>query len=82
MQHQGQTEPSNYAVDWSGKLAACPVPMILYAGDQDPFAPIETTREFAAITPRITLHEIADAGQLLYPWWPEFLCTVQRHLAN
>ena len=43
---------ANYAVDWSDKLAACPVPMVVYAGCQDPFAPIETTREFAAITPR------------------------------
>ncbi len=73
---------SNYGIDWSAKLKACPVPMIVFAGQEDPIAPIETTREFAAISPRITLHEFADAGQLLYPYWPQFLTEVRRHLSN
>jgi pimeloyl-ACP methyl ester carboxylesterase/DNA-binding CsgD family transcriptional regulator len=73
---------SNYAVDWSARLASCPAPMILFAGDQDPFAPIETTREFAAMLPRVTLHELAGHGQLLYPVWPRFLGEVRRHLAD
>ena len=73
---------SNYGADWSAKLAACPVPMILFAGHEDPFSPIETTREFAAITPQVTLHEVPAYGQLLYPLWPRFLAEVQQHLAN
>lgn len=73
---------SNYGIDWSAKLKSCPAPMILFAGLEDPIAPIETTREFAAITPLITLHEIPEAGQLLYPHWPQFLGQVQRYLAN
>lgn len=73
---------ANYGVDWRGKLETCPVPMILFAGHQDPFAPIETTREFAQLSPRITLHEFADMGQLLYPIWPQFLGEVRKHLTN
>lgn len=60
--------------------AASPVPMSLYVGHQDPFAPIETTREFAAITPGIKLHEFPERGQLLYPEWPRFLGEVRRLL--
>lgn len=73
---------SNYAVDWSGKLKACTVPMIVYAGEEDPFAPIATTREYAAATPKMTLHVLNNYGQLLYPEWPRFLEDVRRHLAN
>ncbi len=73
---------SNYAVDWSEKLAACPVPMVLFAGHQDPFAPFETTREFAARNRNVTLLEFPEHGQLLYPLWPQFLATVQRYLGN
>lgn len=73
---------ANYAVDWSDKLAACPVPMILFAGTQDPFAPIETTREFAAASPRIILHEFPARGQLLYPEWQKFLGEVEQRLAD
>jgi pimeloyl-ACP methyl ester carboxylesterase/DNA-binding CsgD family transcriptional regulator len=71
---------ANYGVDWSGKLRSCPVPMILYAGREDPFAPIETTREFAAEIANITLHEFRDRGQLLYPEWRSFLAEVERRL--
>lgn len=73
---------ANLGVDWSGKLAACPVPMIVFAGSQDPFAPIETTREFAATSSRLTLHELPDHGQFLYSVWPRFLEEVLRHLAK
>jgi pimeloyl-ACP methyl ester carboxylesterase len=73
---------SNYAVDWSAKLKACSVPMILYAGHQDPFAPFETTKEFAATNDRIVLRGYADYGQLLYPLWPRFLEDVRQHLSN
>ena len=73
---------SNFGTDWSHKLKACPVPMILYAGAQDPFAPIETTRDFAKAFPRILLHEFPDYGQILFPLWPTFLADVQSGLAN
>jgi pimeloyl-ACP methyl ester carboxylesterase/DNA-binding CsgD family transcriptional regulator len=72
----------NYAVDWSKKLADCPVPMVLFAGHQDPFAPIATTREFAGTNPRITLHEYPEFGQLLYPVWPRFLAEVEKFLGR
>ena len=73
---------SNYAVDWSEKLAACAVPMVLFAGHQDPFAPFETTKEFAAVNPNITLREFPEYGQLLYPLWQQFLTAVQVELRN
>ncbi|MEQ1576130.1 MAG: LuxR C-terminal-related transcriptional regulator [Hyphomicrobium sp.] len=73
---------SNYAVDWSEKLKTCPVPIVLFAGHQDPFAPFETTKEFASQTPNITLHDFPQYGQLLYPEWARFLGEIQKHLSN
>jgi pimeloyl-ACP methyl ester carboxylesterase/DNA-binding CsgD family transcriptional regulator len=70
----------NHGVDWSERLRTCPVPMIVFAGRQDPIAPIETTREYAATLPRMVLHEIPDLGQLLYPIWPQFLGEIAKHL--
>ncbi|MDX2259489.1 MAG: LuxR C-terminal-related transcriptional regulator [Hyphomicrobiaceae bacterium] len=71
---------ANYGVDWSDRLRACPVPIILYAGSHDPFAPIATTREYASEIANTTLHECPELGQLVYPRWPEFLADVERHL--
>jgi pimeloyl-ACP methyl ester carboxylesterase/DNA-binding CsgD family transcriptional regulator len=73
---------ANFGTDWSSKLAGCPVPMVLFAGHQDPFAPFETTREFVSNNPRITLHAYPQYGQLLYPLWREFLAAVQQQLRN
>jgi hypothetical protein len=73
---------SNDAVDWSAKLAVCPVPMLLFSGHQAPFALFETTREFAQLTPRITLHDFPEYRQLLKPLWHQFLEAVQLHLTN
>lgn len=73
---------SNYGVDWSGKLKACPVPMVIFAGHQDPFAPFATTKEFASQTPNITLHEFPQYGQLLYPEWARFLGEIKKYLSN
>lgn len=73
---------ANFGVDWSGALAQCRTPMILYAGHQDPFAPFATTKEFAETHGGIDLHEFPQYGQFLYPVWPQFLGEIRKHLSN
>ena len=71
---------ANYGKDWQDMLVSATVPITLFAGTEDPFSPIETVREFTALTPAIELREYADCGQLLYHLWPEFLAEIRRHL--
>jgi pimeloyl-ACP methyl ester carboxylesterase/DNA-binding CsgD family transcriptional regulator len=73
---------AGHGSDWSRLLERCPVPMVLFAGAEDPLSPILTTREFAARLPNIVLHEHPHLGALLYPIWPEIFAELERHLGN
>lgn len=68
--------------DWTELLERCPVPMVLFAGAEDPLSPIETTREYAARLPNIVLNEYPHLGALLYPIWPEIFAELERRLID
>jgi pimeloyl-ACP methyl ester carboxylesterase/DNA-binding CsgD family transcriptional regulator len=70
---------ANYGVDWEQKLMSCTVPTTLFSGTLDPFSPIETVREFAALNRRISLREYPGRGQLLYDMWQDFLGEVEQY---
>jgi pimeloyl-ACP methyl ester carboxylesterase len=71
---------ASHGSDWSQSLASCPVPMILYSGHQDPLSPFETMRDYAAITPNITLYDFPEYGALLYPIWPQIFAEIARRV--
>lgn len=52
--------------DWSRVLHACPVPIRLYQGDQDPQSPEQTIRELAPMYPTLEVIFLPDNGQLLF----------------
>jgi len=73
---------ASHGSDWSETLARCPVPMILYSGHRDPLSPFATVKEYAGITPNITLHEFPEYGFLLYPVWPQIFAEIERRLVD
>lgn len=73
---------AGHGSDWSPLLERCPVPMVLFAGAEDPLSPIETTREFAARVAGIELREHPRLGALLYPLWPEIFAELERRLGD
>jgi pimeloyl-ACP methyl ester carboxylesterase len=52
--------------DWSRVLHACPVPIRLYQGDQDPQSPVQTIRELKPLYPTVEVVFLPDNGQLLF----------------
>ncbi len=52
--------------DWSRVLHACPVPIRLYQGDQDPQSPEQTIRELKPLYPTVEVVFLPDNGQLLF----------------
>lgn len=74
---------ANFTGDWSDRLGHCPVPVILFNGDEDPVSPIETVREYANALPHIiTLHECAGYGQILYPVWPAIADELEKFVVR
>ena len=69
---------ASHGSDWSGTLAKCPVPMIVFSGHEDQLSPFETMKEYASKTPRITFYDFPDLGQLLYPVWPQIFAEIER----
>lgn len=69
-----------FTTDWRDSLLRCTVPITLLVGDQSPWVPIETVREFAARASNIDVIEFADTGQLLAYQYPEaILHQLQRY---
>jgi len=67
--------------DWSDVVRACPAPVILLQGDQDPQTPAETIRELACDHVHLEVRVIPGAGQLLFfAEWPMVLDTLVRFL--
>lgn len=60
--------------DWSRDFAACPIPVEMIHGDDDPCVPIQYVRQFANdVTPRATLTEVLGAGYLACYQHPQVL---------
>lgn len=71
-----------FSADWRDSLLHCPVPITLLVGDQSPWAPIETVREFAARSASIEVVEFADTGQLLAYQHPDaIMAQLRKHSA-
>lgn len=68
--------------DWSALVAACPVPIRLIHGALDPVVRIETVRDFAATSNRITLDEWPDEGQLLFYSQPQRVLAVAAEMLS
>lgn len=68
--------------DWSERLRECPVPIKLFHGQEDPFSPIETVREYAAEMPNIALKEFPERGQILYREWPHVFRELERAMGR
>lgn len=69
--------------DWSGALRACPVPVLLLQGDQDPQTPVLTVRELMGDFPALTVRFLPFTGQLLFfAEWPQVLDEVAAMVGN
>lgn len=61
-------------IDWSSVVHACPVPVKLLQGGQDPQSPAATVRELMVDFPKLEVEFIEEAGQLLFfQEWPRVL---------
>ncbi len=61
-------------IDWSAIVHACPVPVKLIQGGQDPQSPAATVRELMLDFPKLEVEFIEEAGQLLFfQEWPRVL---------
>ncbi|MCB6178740.1 LuxR C-terminal-related transcriptional regulator [Rhodobacter sp. Har01] len=69
--------------DWSGIVRACPVPVVLLQGDQDPQTPMLTIRELMADFPQLEVRFLPRTGQLLFfAEWPQVLDAVEAMVGN
>ena len=60
--------------DWADLVRACPVPVRLLQGAEDPQTPAETVRELMTAFPALDIEIVEDAGQLLFfQEWPRVL---------
>lgn len=65
--------------DWSACLRACPVPVRLLQGDQDPQMPLETLAECLPLFPPVSCEVLPGNGQLLlFREWRRVLAEVER----
>ena len=55
----------SFTKDWRDRLIHCPVPITLLVGDQSPWVPLATVKDFAARSNNIEVVEYANTGQLL-----------------
>lgn len=57
--------------DWADLIHACPCPVRLLQGGEDPQTPADTVRELSSRFPKLDIEIIEDAGQLLFfQEWP------------
>ena len=64
--------------DWSAIVRACPVPVRLFQGDQDPQTPLLTIQEQMAQFPHLDIRILPQTGQLLFfSEWPQVLDAVE-----
>lgn len=69
--------------DWSAALLACPVPILLLQGDQDPQTPVLTVRELMGDYPALAVRFLPFTGQLLFfAEWPQVLDEVGLRVSN
>lgn len=69
--------------DWSDVIHACPVPVRLLQGDEDPQSPIQTVRELLPLFPTLDVKFIEGAGQLLFfQEWPRALNELEEIMSE
>ena len=67
--------------DWSDLVHACPVPVRLLQGGEDPQTPAETVRERMPAFPTLDVEIVENAGQLVFfQEWPRVLDELERML--
>ena len=65
--------------DWSDLLEACPVPIRLFQGDEDPQMPVQTLKELLPRFPRIRCEIRPRIGQLVFfRDWPLVLAALEE----
>ena len=67
---------ANLSTAWSELLRTCPVPLTLFAGQQDPFSPYITVKEYAAALPNLCVRDYPQAGHLYHPYIEDLLVAV------
>lgn len=67
--------------DWSDLVHACPVPVRLLQGGEDPQTPAETVRERMPAFPTLDVEIVENAGQLVFfQEWPRVLDELEQML--
>ncbi len=71
----------SFTADWRDNLLTCPAPVTLLVGDQSPWVPLATARDFAARSSNIEVVPFENTGQLLAYQHPEALIgQLRRHI--